>query len=203
MVIAAPGHYLTHNTRMDLPKHDRIPIDSSIHLGLREKKINYRLLMPLRTVLARVVIHVIHKHKFITTVQSARWEYARRGRNVSLWGGIAGVPWPRVSSDIRRGGTDRNRGRRLGLGQDGNRPITAVRCFHIPVQCSIIQIRENVLHRKPLVPILQPTSFEYTPQTFGESEACRTLWLLRADSLHDRTDEENIRLNMNVRVVPA
>ena len=78
MIIRTPGHLQAHDTRVDLPIGLRVPIKMSANSNLKREgeRIKHSLSMPLRTVLALMLGHRVHKHGLITSVQPTRWERA-------------------------------------------------------------------------------------------------------------------------------
>jgi len=74
---------------------------------------------------------------------------------------------------------------------------------HMPQRCSVVQAGKNILYPGPCVAVFQPAQFNCHPQFVAESKAFRPLRLHRSDSLHNLVDGKDIRLELEVRVVPA
>lgn len=131
MVILTPRHLLTHNTRVDLSRRRRLPVNPSANSSLRGRGVQkHSLSMLQRTIIARVTARRVHKHGFIASLQSTdrrrTWEIGnvleRRGRD---WVVRIKTSFP-ISSGTHVRGHDPNGELGLGLSLNGNRSTVAV-----------------------------------------------------------------------------
>ena len=63
---------------------------------------------------------------------------------------------------------------------------------YTPEGCSEVQTGMDLLHAGPCVTILQPTSFNHSPQFIAKSQVVRSLRLLRSIPLRDRVHNQDI-----------
>ena len=74
---------------------------------------------------------------------------------------------------------------------------------HIPKRRSIVQTGENIFYPRPRTAILRPAQLNNLPQLITEPNPFRWPRFPRPNPLHDRMDCQNIRLDLEVGVVPA
>jgi len=73
----------------------------------------------------------------------------------------------------------------------------------VPERHSAVQAGENIIDPRPCVSVLQPAQLNNPPQLVAESESFRRLRFLRPNPFHDRVDGQNVRRELEVRMVSA
>jgi len=73
----------------------------------------------------------------------------------------------------------------------------------MPETHSVVQTGEDIVHAGSRVTIPQPAQLNSPPQFVAESEPSRCLRFLRANPFRDRMNDQNVRLELEVGVVPA